>query len=1715
MVVGSYTGNGAAGRAITGTGFSPDIVYVISSSTGEVIQKSSATASAFNFYDGPPDATWITSLDADGFTIGTDARVNTNGTLYHYVAWNEAPGYLEVGTYTGNGAASQDITTVGFEPEYLFVRKNEQFFQAHQRPASLAASNVDATLMYYNFGLAGNRITALLSNGFRVGSQTNVNENLDTFIYHAWKRQTGAAILTGYYTGTGAALLIDDLGFDPDFVMVKQSTGATNRIGVARVDTAMANGKQMTGATALTGQTITGFVAGGFSVGTSNLANASGVDYHFTAFQAGASSMKVGRYQGNGTSTAITNMGFSPELVFIFPEGAQTPVHYSSGNTAEFYDFDAGAGTAAAGVIALGADGFTVTTANASVNQNTIWYNYVAWNQIPGEMKVGSYLADGTAKNITGLGFEPEYVIVKHFNNFHTVQHPASLGRSVDQTLYFNTLPASPNTTPADLIEALVPDGFTIGFDFQVNQSGANYAYYAWKRPDSTLTAVRLTSFIATRYEGGVLLNWKTGYEIDNLGFHVYREVNGERTRVTRSMIAGSGLMAGQGTAVNAEQTYATWDRDPAAADPSAVYYLEDLDLNGTKTMNGPVTPVDGGLQAPPVTVTSTSMRELGHRSKRRGRINEERGARLERRHNADRSAKVVRPASELETQRALAAQPAVKIGVNHPGWYRVTQAELVGAGLDRRLDPRTLRLFVDGVEQAISVTGDEDGRFDAADVIEFYATGVDTPYADTRTYWLTSGGRQGKRAAVQIRPALRAQAVTRGGFDFTLQQKERSIYFAALRNGDAENWFGALVSEEPADLSFELPNVATLGASAELEVTLQGVTDSSASALDHLVAVQVNGAEVGRLEFDGQALGTQSFPLPAGLLHEGANTVTLVAEGGEQDISLVDVVRLRYAHAYRADADLLRFSAEAGGTITVGGFASKAIRVVDITDPLAAEELRGVVGSDDSLSAITVRLSGAGARTLLAFTDATAASPLFVRANQPSTWYSASNSADYLVVSHADFADTVAPLIARRIKSGLSVARIDIEDVYDEFSFGEKTPYALKDFIKRARDAWRKKPQFLLLVGDATLDPRDYDGQGDADFVPTKQVPMAQVALETASDDWFADADDDGLPEVAVGRLPVRTQEQAETMVTKILEYEDGDGTGWTRRVLLVSGHNDEPTSDFEQSNTSLQRLIPSEYTVRHVVSDGTEGDTARVQILDAVNEGQSIVNYIGHGSVRVWGREALLTSDDVSHSWLNAGRLPLVVAMNCLNGFFHGIYDEESLAETLLRTPGAGAVATWASSGVTESSMHTRVNQELFRLLFSDPTLTIGQAAALAKRVVPDRDVRRTWIFFGDPALRLKGVPQLPAPTSTTAKPPAATLVMVPPTVSNKAASMPDARVPRVAPFRLADWNGDGRADLFVHAATGWQAILTSRTGNRVTAGRWTTNWEVYPADLNGDGIGDMVLLDRTSGRLVQALHDGKGNFDSTESALVVGPLADVHVADLNGDHLDDLLLTSAQFGSWQTGLNDGHGHFTYRAGSWLVASSITVADFNGDRRADAFLYDAATGFWTLAFSNRAGDFTSTSGQWTPGWTVQRADLDGDARADLLLYSGETGAWAECVTQDAGQFAVRRGAWAAGLTVIPLESQGRRDDILLYRPASGEWSLVMQPSGATVVAGGTWLPALSITTGDLDGDGRGDLFLYKPDTGAWMTGLRRDRGPFEFGTGEMTPRWHVATRP
>jgi hypothetical protein len=486
----------------------------------------------------------------------------------------------------------------------------------------------------------------------------------------------------------------------------------------------------------------------------------------------------------------------------------------------------------------------------------------------------------------------------------------------------------------------------------------------------------------------------------------------------------------------------------------------------------------------------------------------------------------------------------------------------------------------------------------------------------------------------------------------------------------------------------------------------------------------------VGTVIWDGMTEGEITVPLGPRMIAEGDNWVVLAAEGGEEDASAVESIRIRYAHRWEAEGEALEFSLGGYQEVSIGGFRSSPVRVVDITDPWAVQALAVEVVEEGRGYRATVGVPEPGTRTLLAVGTGAVRHPVGVLANRPSAWHAAGEGADLLIIGHRSLLPAVEPLRALRESQGLKVAVVDVESVFDEFSYGAKDPQAIRDFLACARENWSRPPRYLLLVGDASYDPRNYLGYGFLDLLPTRLVDTTY--LETASDDWFADFDGDGIADIPVGRLPVQTFWQAKTVIDKITAY---DGSARLNRVLLLADANDEE-NDFEGLSGRVRAALPSTVWVAEVFRGQLGDGPAKDLFARQLNLGQTLVNYVGHGSVTVWHGNLLTTEEAraLRNYWF-----PFVASMTCLNGFFQDP-QADSLAEALLKAPSGGAVAVWASSGLTESASQVGIDEALVRLLFSGTPTTLGDATRAAKAAASDMDVRRTWILFGDPTTRLR---------------------------------------------------------------------------------------------------------------------------------------------------------------------------------------------------------------------------------------------------------------------------------------------------------------------------------------------------------------------------------------
>jgi hypothetical protein len=432
--------------------------------------------------------------------------------------------------------------------------------------------------------------------------------------------------------------------------------------------------------------------------------------------------------------------------------------------------------------------------------------------------------------------------------------------------------------------------------------------------------------------------------------------------------------------------------------------------------------------------------------------------------------------------------------------------------------------------------------------------------------------------------------------------------------------------------------------------------------------------------------------------------------------------------------------------TVTVDGFATPSVLLMDYTDPLAVSLSRPASAPSANGFAIDVPLSepvSKNQRLLFALPVGQFDQPASLTLNQPSSLNLNSNTGDFLIIAHQDFLASVEPLRAARANQGLSTKVVDVEDVYDEFSFGEHGPEAIRNFLNHAATHWNSgtgtltPPRYVVFVGDSSYDARDYANFGHYDFVPTKLIDATYN--ETVSDDWLTDFDEDGYAEIPVGRIPVRTAAEADLVVSKIINYVPANVP--QTALLVADDPGTPPVWDFESGNDNVQALLlPAGMTVQRV-NVRTEPSTAQAtaDISNGINQGRAIVNYSGHGNVNVWASSVVFTTGNASALSNGMNKLTFVIVMDCLNGYFQdpGL---QSLSEAFLKAPNGGAVAAFASSGLTTTYGQRQMELELYRQLYGSQPIAVGDAIKIAKAASYDIDVRRTWIFFGDPSMKIR---------------------------------------------------------------------------------------------------------------------------------------------------------------------------------------------------------------------------------------------------------------------------------------------------------------------------------------------------------------------------------------
>jgi len=490
----------------------------------------------------------------------------------------------------------------------------------------------------------------------------------------------------------------------------------------------------------------------------------------------------------------------------------------------------------------------------------------------------------------------------------------------------------------------------------------------------------------------------------------------------------------------------------------------------------------------------------------------------------------------------ALASGDSYKIFIREPGIYRLDYFDLKNAGVGIScIYPRKITLTNRGKEAPIHIHGSEDGRFDAGDYIEFYGVVYYEDYSPYNVYWLSVGNKDGLRMEKKD-GSINGTPKNPESFMYAVHEERDEMHWATFPNSEeADRFFWERIfAPTKVDFDVNITHPALTRENCTVRVMIQGNTH-----LSHRMRVYLNGQLLEDATWQGQTQHLTEVQTPQTLLKEGKNTITLELPG---DVADVDIIYLNwfaidYHRRYITDDDSLKFNWQGGDAhqFQVEGFTQEDVFVYDITD---ATNPKRIINPQVELAGTKYRVSfhaeGNTAKRYLALTTAQKKTPVKSVKDNPSNLRSINNGSDYIIITHEDFLTSILPLAQLREQEGMRVKVVDVADIYDEFNYGLPSDMAIRDFLQYAYHYWTPPAPFcVLLVGDASYDHKDYYGFGDENYVPTHLFNTTGFG-DSASDTWFVTVNgDDILPDMIVGRLPVRTSAQTLAIVEKIINYD------------------------------------------------------------------------------------------------------------------------------------------------------------------------------------------------------------------------------------------------------------------------------------------------------------------------------------------------------------------------------------------------------------------------------------------------------------------------------------------------------------------------------------------------------------------------------------------------
>ena len=754
-----------------------------------------------------------------------------------------------------------------------------------------------------------------------------------------------------------------------------------------------------------------------------------------------------------------------------------------------------------------------------------------------------------------------------------------------------------------------------------------------------------------------------------------------------------------------------------------------------------------------------------------------------------------------IKSSSVLGSGKWIKIKVSKTGVYKITYSELQSFGLSsnttnvtvwgnggRKLPYMNSVASPDDLKQIpIFVEKGADGIFNQGDYILFYAEGPLTwdyeaandffmhqvhPYSKETHYFLTT--------------------------DYATLSRITDISSTTIPSTYQTNYYDELVAFEKNDTnliksgrdwygeSFDIYNSQTFntklsnpepGSSIKIRARLSARSSSSSSytLMANNVSIgsmQLTSVNIGDEESDFISVKQQNFttPAPSGelVLTLTYNKPSPAANGWLDYLS----VNARQLIKYQGNQLLFRDS-KSKGTGAISQFnlqnATSTLKIWDVTNMHYPKNI--IFSSSNGVTAFT--LTTDSLRQFIAF-ESNSALAVTLDGDIPNQNLHALQQFDLVIVTNPLFLNQASELaeIHKNIDN-LSVHVVTTEQVYNEFSSGNRDVSAIRNFMRmfyKRSTSTNDMVRYILLFGDGSYDNIS-DKKSNTNLIPTYQSSESiNKSSSFVSDDYFGLLDDNegevsGLLDVGIGRFPVNTTDQAESILNKIKQYNSNSSLGDWNNQLCFIGDDEDVNLHMTDANTLAEYVKTNHpiYNVQKIFFDayhqestptGNRYPDVTAAINNKVNSGSLIVNYTGHGNEQWLSHEKVLMIDDV-RSWKNFEKLPLFVTATCEFSRFDD-YNLTSTGESILLTPKGGGIGLLSTTRLVYSSPNFTLNYNFVKTAFSRATTKggfnksgqatgsdyyrLGDIVRITKNISGAGNNKRNFMLLGDPALMLK---------------------------------------------------------------------------------------------------------------------------------------------------------------------------------------------------------------------------------------------------------------------------------------------------------------------------------------------------------------------------------------